>query len=105
MVISYFLFFMRLIVPFYSLFFLGVLLPNVCEVVRYVIFSVFQAVLHDHERSRISSLTKDESDPRALAYIYQEDDTYSLFYIRMANLVTTQSRNGGTVKQRDINDI
>ncbi|CAK6972138.1 disabled homolog 1-like isoform X1 [Scomber scombrus] len=44
------------------------------------------AVLHYHERSRISSLTKDESDPRALAYIYQEDDTYSLFYIRMANL-------------------
>ncbi|XP_035502435.2 disabled homolog 2-like isoform X2 [Scophthalmus maximus] len=44
------------------------------------------AVLHDHERSRISSLTKDQSDPRALAYIYQHQDTYSLFYIKMANL-------------------
>ncbi|XP_058494741.1 disabled homolog 2-like [Solea solea] len=44
------------------------------------------AVLHDHERSRISSLTKDESDPRALAYIYQHQDSYSLFYIKMANL-------------------
>lgn len=56
--------------------------------------SVFQAVLHDHERSRISSLTKDESDPRALAYIYQQLDTYSLFYIKMANQVTTQNRKG-----------
>nr|XP_019953930.1 PREDICTED: disabled homolog 2-like [Paralichthys olivaceus] len=44
------------------------------------------AVLHDQERSRISSLTKDESDPRALAYVYQHQDTYSLFYIKMANL-------------------
>ncbi|XP_062251716.1 disabled homolog 1-like isoform X2 [Platichthys flesus] len=44
------------------------------------------AVLHDHERSRISSLTEDESDPRALAYVYQHQDTYSLFYIKMANL-------------------
>ncbi|KAM7409628.1 hypothetical protein PAMA_001220 [Pampus argenteus] len=44
------------------------------------------AVLFDHERSRISSLTKDESDPRALAYIYPQQDTYSLFYIKMANL-------------------
>ncbi|XP_004574432.1 uncharacterized protein LOC101468571 isoform X1 [Maylandia zebra] len=44
------------------------------------------AVLHDHERSRISSLTKDESDPRALAYIYQHQDNYILFYIKMANL-------------------
>nr|XP_043900439.1 disabled homolog 2-like [Solea senegalensis] len=44
------------------------------------------AVLHDHERSRISSLTKDESDPRALAYIYQHQDSYSLFYIKMAIL-------------------
>ncbi|XP_028258994.1 disabled homolog 2-like isoform X2 [Parambassis ranga] len=44
------------------------------------------AVLFDHDRSRISSLTKDESDPRALAYIYQHEDTYTLFYIKMANL-------------------
>ncbi|XP_026179312.1 disabled homolog 2-like [Mastacembelus armatus] len=44
------------------------------------------AVHHDHDRSRISSLMKDESDPRALAYIYQHQDTYSLFYIKMANL-------------------
>eukprot|EP00064_Thunnus_orientalis_P010640 superscaffoldBa00001462_g10666 len=45
-----------------------------------------KAVLHDHERSRISSLTKDQSDLRALAYIYQQEDTYTLFYIKMANL-------------------
>ncbi|GAA6235382.1 disabled homolog 1-like [Lates japonicus] len=44
------------------------------------------AVLHDHKRSRISSLTKDKSDPRALAYIYQHEDTHSLFYIKTANL-------------------
>ncbi|XP_044056493.1 disabled homolog 2-like isoform X3 [Siniperca chuatsi] len=44
------------------------------------------AALYDHDRSRISSLTKDESDPRALAYVYQHQDTYSLFYIKMANL-------------------
>ncbi|XP_047443773.1 disabled homolog 1-like [Mugil cephalus] len=44
------------------------------------------SILHEHERSRISSLTKDESDPRALAYVYQQEDTYALFYIRMANM-------------------
>ncbi|XP_032380938.1 disabled homolog 1 isoform X1 [Etheostoma spectabile] len=49
------------------------------------------AVLYDHDRSRISSLTKDESDPRALAYVSQHQDTYCLFYIKMANLVTAHS--------------
>ncbi|XP_038571476.1 disabled homolog 1-like isoform X1 [Micropterus salmoides] len=44
------------------------------------------AVLYDHDRIRISSLMKDKSDPRALAYVYQHQDTYSLFYIKMANL-------------------
>ncbi|XP_034567224.1 disabled homolog 1-like [Notolabrus celidotus] len=43
------------------------------------------AVIHDHDRTRISSLTKDESDPRALAYVYQHQDTFSLFYIKTAN--------------------
>ncbi|XP_070688525.1 disabled homolog 2-like [Pempheris klunzingeri] len=43
-------------------------------------------VLYDHGRSRISSLTKDASDPRALSYVYQDQNTYSLFYIKMANL-------------------
>lgn len=51
-------------------------------------FLCFQAVLHDHDRSRITSLKKDDSDPRALAYVYQHQDSYSLFYIKMANLVT-----------------
>ena len=46
-----------------------------------------QAVLHDHDRSGISSLMRDESDPRALAYVYQHQDTYCLFYIKTANLV------------------
>ncbi|XP_034738549.1 disabled homolog 1-like isoform X4 [Etheostoma cragini] len=50
-----------------------------------------KAVLYDHDRSRISSLTKDESDPRALAYVSQHRDTYCLFYIKMANLVTAHS--------------
>lgn len=36
-------------------------------------------------------MTKDESDPRALAYVCQHQDTYNLFYIKMANLVTTHS--------------
>lgn len=44
------------------------------------------ALIHDHDQSRISSVKKDESDPRALAYIYQHQNTYSLFYIKMANL-------------------
>ncbi|KAM3876262.1 uncharacterized protein ACN63O_024299 [Diretmus argenteus] len=44
------------------------------------------AVQHDHDSSRISSLRKDESDPRALAYIYQSHDRYTLFYIRTANM-------------------
>ncbi|XP_037325266.1 disabled homolog 2-like [Pungitius pungitius] len=43
------------------------------------------AVLHEHHRSRISSLKTDESDPRALAYVYQHHDTCSLFYIKTAN--------------------
>ncbi|KAF7202521.1 disabled homolog 2 [Nothobranchius furzeri] len=42
-------------------------------------------VIYEHDRKRISSLTKDESDPRALAYIYQHQDAYELFYIKMAN--------------------
>ncbi|XP_041791255.1 disabled homolog 2-like [Chelmon rostratus] len=44
------------------------------------------AVIYDHDRSRISSLKKDEFDPRALAYIYQHQDSYVLFYIKTANL-------------------
>ncbi|XP_028301333.1 disabled homolog 1-like isoform X2 [Gouania willdenowi] len=44
------------------------------------------AVLHDQDKSRLSSLTKDETDLRALAYIYHHEDRYILFYIRMANL-------------------
>ncbi|XP_041647959.1 disabled homolog 1-like [Cheilinus undulatus] len=43
-------------------------------------------VLFDHDRTRISSLTKDESDPRALAYVYQDQEAHILFYIKMANL-------------------
>ncbi|KAM9762040.1 uncharacterized protein ACNS7B_004253 [Menidia menidia] len=42
-------------------------------------------VLHDHDRSKISSLTKDASDPRALAYIYQHEEAFVLFYIKTAN--------------------
>ncbi|XP_068599589.1 FYN-binding protein 1 [Brachionichthys hirsutus] len=34
----------------------------------------------------MTSLKKDESDPRALAYVYQQQDSFSLFYIKMANL-------------------
>lgn len=44
------------------------------------------AVIHDHDRTKISSVTKDESDPRALAYVYQNQDTFCLFYIKTANL-------------------
>ncbi|KAM6922073.1 uncharacterized protein FYW49_007708 [Xenentodon cancila] len=42
-------------------------------------------VLHNHERGKISSLTKDKFEPRALAYIYQHQDRHLLFYIKMAN--------------------
>lgn len=37
----------------------------------------------------ITSLTRDGSDPRALAYVYQQQDAYLLFYIKTANLVIT----------------
>nr|XP_046248195.1 disabled homolog 1-like isoform X2 [Scatophagus argus] len=47
------------------------------------------AVLYDHDRRKISSLKKDESDPRALAYVYQHQNTYSLFYIKTANLAAS----------------
>ncbi|KAF6734434.1 Disabled-like protein 2 [Oryzias melastigma] len=43
-------------------------------------------LLHDQDKSRISSLTKDTSDPRALAYVYHHEDSYVLFYIKTANL-------------------
>lgn len=43
-------------------------------------------VVHDHEKSKIIYLTKDESEPRALAYIYQYKDASMLFYIKMAHL-------------------
>uniref|UniRef100_A0A3Q2P7F3 PID domain-containing protein n=1 Tax=Fundulus heteroclitus TaxID=8078 RepID=A0A3Q2P7F3_FUNHE len=44
-------------------------------------------VLHDQDRTRISSLTKDMSDPRALAYIYKHEDVFILFYIKTANQI------------------
>lgn len=37
----------------------------------------------------MSSLTRDGTDPRALAYVYQQQDAYLLFYIKTANLVMT----------------
>ncbi|MEQ2162604.1 hypothetical protein GOODEAATRI_021478, partial [Goodea atripinnis] len=46
-------------------------------------------VLHDQDRTRISSVTKDKSDPRALAYIYKHEDAYILFYIKTATQVKT----------------
>ncbi|XP_033478688.2 uncharacterized protein LOC117254471 [Epinephelus lanceolatus] len=57
------------------------------------------AVLQDHDRSKISSLRKDESDPRALAYVYQHQDTYCLFYIKMANLADPVLADIGEVCQ------
>ncbi|XP_029988553.1 disabled homolog 1-like [Sphaeramia orbicularis] len=45
------------------------------------------AEIQTHDRSKISSLTKDESDPRALAYVYEhQEDIYYLYYIKTANL-------------------
>ncbi|XP_019904860.3 disabled homolog 2 isoform X2 [Esox lucius] len=43
-------------------------------------------VIHSHEPGNIHSLTKDEYDPRALSYIYNDEGTHVLFYIKMANL-------------------
>lgn len=37
----------------------------------------------------MSSLTRDVTDPRALAYVFQQQDAYLLFYIKTANLVMT----------------
>ncbi|XP_061636645.1 uncharacterized protein LOC133481389 isoform X2 [Phyllopteryx taeniolatus] len=44
------------------------------------------ALQHEHERSRISSFVNDKQDVTALAYIYQQADTYSLIYVKMAHL-------------------
>ncbi|KAI1891835.1 hypothetical protein AGOR_G00147830 [Albula goreensis] len=43
------------------------------------------AVEHEHAKEKISSLKKDNSDPRAFSYIYGHEDTFKLFFIKMAN--------------------
>lgn len=45
--------------------------------------------MYDHDRKLMSSVRRDDSDPRALAYVYQQQDAYLLFYIKTANLVMT----------------
>ncbi|CAL8309867.1 unnamed protein product [Lota lota] len=42
-------------------------------------------VTYEHDARRISSLRRDESDPRALAYVFQHLHSYTLFYIKTAN--------------------
>lgn len=58
---------------------------------RLTYYCCFQAVLYEHDSSRISSLRRDDSDPRALAYVYENQHSYTLFYIKMANLVSTHA--------------
>ncbi|CAL8272883.1 unnamed protein product [Arctogadus glacialis] len=43
-------------------------------------------VMYEHDARRISSLKRDESDCRALAYVFQHLGSYTLFYIKMANM-------------------
>lgn len=42
--------------------------------------------MYVHDKSDISAVTRDESDPRALSYVCKHTDNYYLFYLRMANL-------------------
>nr|XP_023699374.1 disabled homolog 2-like isoform X2 [Paramormyrops kingsleyae] len=44
------------------------------------------AVEHKHELERISSVKKDDSQPRAFSYVYAHEGTFKLFFIKMANL-------------------
>ncbi|CAL1591819.1 unnamed protein product [Knipowitschia caucasica] len=44
------------------------------------------AEMYVHEQHDISALTRDDSDPRALAYVHKHTDNFYLFYLRMANL-------------------
>ncbi|KAG9350753.1 hypothetical protein JZ751_024642 [Albula glossodonta] len=43
------------------------------------------AVEHEHAKEKISSLKKDNSDPRAFSYIYGHEGIFKLFFIKMAN--------------------
>ncbi|XP_048832334.1 collagen alpha-1(I) chain-like isoform X2 [Brienomyrus brachyistius] len=43
-------------------------------------------VEHKHELERVSSVKKDDSQPRAFSYIYVHEGTFKLFFIKMANL-------------------
>ncbi|KAJ8374729.1 hypothetical protein SKAU_G00053090 [Synaphobranchus kaupii] len=40
---------------------------------------------HEHEIEKISSLKKDDSDPRAFSYIYGHKGAFKLFFIKMSN--------------------
>ncbi|XP_064187572.1 disabled homolog 1-like [Anguilla rostrata] len=42
-------------------------------------------VEHEHEIEKISSLKKDDSDPRAFSYIHGHNGGFKLFFIKMAN--------------------
>ncbi|KAJ8277437.1 hypothetical protein GJAV_G00075140 [Gymnothorax javanicus] len=42
-------------------------------------------VEHDHEIEKISSVKKDDSDPRAFSYIYGHNRVFKLFFIKIAN--------------------
>ena len=47
-----------------------------------------QVVEHEHEIEKISSLKKDDSDPRAFSYIFGQNGAFKLFYIKMGNTVS-----------------
>ncbi|KAL4658816.1 hypothetical protein GN956_G2300 [Arapaima gigas] len=41
---------------------------------------------HRHELQKITFMKKDDSEPRAFSYVYGQDRTFKLFFIKMANL-------------------
>ncbi|KAK0145207.1 Disabled 2 [Merluccius polli] len=58
----------------------------VCSTGLKIVDEKTRCVMYEHDASRISSLRRDESDPRALAYVFQHQHSYTLFYIKMANM-------------------
>ncbi|CAL8252710.1 unnamed protein product [Merluccius merluccius] len=58
----------------------------VCSTGVKIVDEKTRCVMYEHDASRISSLRRDESDPRALAYVFQHQHSYTLFYIKMANM-------------------
>ncbi|KAJ3599311.1 hypothetical protein NHX12_033274 [Muraenolepis orangiensis] len=59
---------------------------RVCSTGLKIVDEKSGCVMYEHDGSRISSLRRDQSDARALSYVFQHQHSYTLFYIKMANM-------------------